>query len=104
MSSSPIDLSKFSPERLALRKRLRKESEAASARAKETGARDRAAHEALKARDRAAAAVRIGEARLERDRAELRAAEREFDRAFPGSECVCFRCGSERTERSRAGR
>ena len=100
--SSPIDLSKFSAGRRALRNRLRAESEAAAVRADEAFVRDRAAHEALAARDRTVGAVRLGEQRLARDRAAGEAADAEFERVFPGSSCPCSRCSNER--RSAAAR
>ena len=102
--SSPIDLSKLSPEQRPIRERLRRESRAAAARADERAARDRVAHDALAARDRAAAAVRLGEQKLARDRAALEQADRELGRVWPGSSCVCYRCHNERRRRARAAR
>lgn len=62
--ASPINLTKLSPERRAIRKRQREKGEEATARAQEKFDRDRVAHDALAAKDRAAGAVRLGEQKL----------------------------------------
>ena len=89
-------------DRVALRKRIRREGEEAAARVETEMARDRVAHDALAARDRAAGAVRVAEQALAEARERLDVAERVYDRRFPGSSCACFRCSNERRRSARA--